>query len=262
MSIITSGIPILYIQDVDVTGKTPHIIAQPDENNAVLGSYLTVIMDKRTLFPSGIGYYVVIDPSSGLFQGKASAANTTVNSSHASNRIAGGYTRWTVKDVVNMSLTTTTLANAPIPARRLVPFSPATAFSELPVDSVGKQLVYTLAKIITLASPISASSLQQTFGNLDKVVSELNTKMVHVLTSVILGQEVLDKILEQIALDEGVWFDKSIPNITRLEITRGKREICILLNNVSLGMRIEYDLGANDVVLGSIPMMVVLRDEP
>lgn len=260
-TIINTGIPILNFLEVIVSDRTSVLYPEPSDGTpAIQGSSLTVTIDKSTLFASGISYHVIRSQLDGSLKALAVPNATYLNMPHLEKRVGGGYTRWSIKDIVNMSLTTSIDGGSSSPATRMVPFAPLTAFTELPFDSVGKQLMYILAKITTLGSPITANTLQQSFGNVDKVISVMNIKISELLKNTVLEQSVLDKLLEHVIADEGVILQQESTSVANVAVSKGKRDMYLLLSKVTLRFRVDYALGGNNVTLSNIPMLFILKD--
>lgn len=240
-----SGLPTVYFDGVTISGTlvvTP--IGTPDVPDPDLpASYLSVDIDRNSVFPNGIAYNVFIDANNER-QIAALPANTTFDQEYVIDQVSGPNVTWSGTAPVNIALLSTTF-----------PVLPGQISNSA---SLGTQIIRILERVITLNG--AAAPLDQEFiENKDIIDKRLNESIVAWLSQALTRQIVLDTVL-QIMKSYGPVLDFS-PGEHAFEFSTGQTEICLLIVIDNVTFKMAYSSGVSDIVLGNIPMVMVLKNE-
>lgn len=237
MTPLSVNVPALFFVDLVIERATVLNTVSDDGDALPPGSFLTIILDKEKLFPSGI-------------------ANTSIDEEHIRARTSGGYVKWNGTDLVNLSVSSSS-KREPDGIQRSIPFSAIQASIELPVDSFGKQIFYILAKISTLGAPVSETSLKEAFGYIDSDVDILNQMVAKALKDVLMTSYLLDQLRQIAVWDSGTVTDTEYP-----KFTRNRRPVYIIISGFSILFNITYPFSPESVLvrIDNIPLTIVLDD--
>lgn len=247
--------PVVLYFNVDVTG-TSLVSVVPPNDITIPPAYLSVLVDKSLFFPSGISYNINTD-SSGLITSITSLPNsTTINTEHILDRLQGNTIKWdgsgvAPSGVINLGVQIDTSFN------KSIPYSPLGANNILSMTSLGKHIMYIIARLARLTPPTSLTGVTERIVQSD---NDINMTFTSVIASTFSSQGVLDAIIDILLRADGPIFNTT-PGSHILPVTNGMRDIIIMLNISSVSLTVKQPAGViSNYMIGGIPIQVRLTD--